>query len=62
MTVQHFFGDDDYVVPKGPVPTEAETTLAGMDCDHPKMDECHKGCGHWVCPDCGISFDDGAGG
>ena len=58
MTMQHFFGEDDYVVSKK---IEVETALAGMDCDHPNMKECHPKCGHWECPDCGLSFDDGAG-
>lgn len=32
-------------------------------CEHPRMAECHPGCGHWSCPDCGLSWDDwGEGG
>lgn len=23
------------------------------------MQECHPGCGHWHCADCGLSFDEG---
>lgn len=32
-------------------------------CDHPNMKECHPGCGHWSCDDCGLNWDDwGEGG
>ena len=32
-------------------------------CPHRRMRECHRGCGHWSCPDCGLGFDDmGEGG
>lgn len=32
-------------------------------CTHRRMRECHRGCGHLRCPDCGLSFDDfGEGG
>lgn len=27
-------------------------------CSHPDLAECHEGCGHWHCPDCGFSWDD----
>ena len=32
---------------------------AGATCEHPKMRECHEGCGHWSCSDCGLGFDEG---
>ena len=28
-------------------------------CEHPNMVECHEGCGHYSCPDCGLSWDEG---
>ena len=32
-----------------------------VGCAHPNMVECHPGCcGHFHCPDCGLSWDDGA--
>ncbi len=43
-----------------PNPLQLSELLKGITCDHPNMAECHKGCGHWTCPDCGVSFDDGA--
>lgn len=27
------------------------------ECDHRDMCECHVGCGHYNCPNCGLSFD-----
>ena len=33
----------------------------GAFCDHAKMAEYHKGCGHFACP-CGIAWDEGAEG
>lgn len=38
----------------------------GAMCTHPNMYECHPatadrpGCGHFYCPDCGLTWDDGA--
>ena len=32
-----------------------------VQCDHKRMKECHDKCGHWHCPDCDLSWDDGAG-
>jgi len=26
-------------------------------CEHPRMRECHPGCGHYHCPDCGLTWD-----
>jgi len=34
--------------------------LLGLSCEHPHMKECHPGCGHFECPDCGLTWDDGA--
>lgn len=37
----------------------------GATCAHPRMrcpngeSGCGKDCGHWWCPDCGLSWDDG---
>jgi hypothetical protein len=28
-------------------------------CKHERLAECHPGCGHWSCPDCDFSWDDG---
>ncbi len=39
---------------------EALTLLRGLTCAHRRMRECHVGCGHWSCPDCGLDWDDGA--
>lgn len=36
----------------------------GVTCVHPRMrcpSNCGKQCGHFYCPDCGLSWDDGAG-
>jgi hypothetical protein len=30
-------------------------------CDHRRMRTCCPGCGHWACPDCGLSYDARAG-
>lgn len=35
-----------------------DAVLRGVSCLHPRMRECHRGCGHWVCPDCGLFYDD----
>lgn len=32
------------------------------NCTHPRMAECCPGCGHWSCPDCDLSWDQGAEG
>lgn len=32
----------------------------GATCTHPRMRECHRGCGHYSCPDCGLEWDDHA--
>jgi len=37
---------------------DVEVILAGVSCLHRRMEECHPGCGHWHCPDCGLSWDD----
>jgi hypothetical protein len=37
----------------------ANRVLSGLSCEHPRMSECHPGCGHWHCPDCGLLWDDG---
>lgn len=34
---------------------------AGAACDHLNMDECHLNCGHWCCPDCGLTWNDEVG-
>lgn len=34
----------------------------GAECTHPHMTECHPGCGHFSCPDCGLYWDEGAEG
>ena len=40
----------------------------GATCAHPRMrcpngdSGCGKECGHWWCPDCGLSWDEGAEG
>ena len=39
-------------------PTLIARILRGITCNHRRMRECHEGCGHWSCPDCGVSFDD----
>jgi ribosomal protein L37AE/L43A len=31
----------------------------GATCEHPRMTECCPGCGHWHCPDCGLTYDEG---
>ena len=31
---------------------------AGATCEHPEMEECHEGCRHWSCLECGLYFDD----
>lgn len=38
----------------------AMEVLRGISCVHRRMRECHPGCGHWSCPDCGLTWDDGA--
>lgn len=30
-------------------------------CEHKRMKECCKGCGHYHCPDCGLEWDHYAG-
>lgn len=35
---------------------------AGATCGHENMVECHEGCGHFSCGDCGLSWDDGGEG
>lgn len=35
-----------------------EAILRGITCLHPRMRECHRGCGHWLCPDCGLFYDE----
>lgn len=35
--------------------------LVGLGCTHSRMRECHPGCGHFECPDCGLTWDEGAG-
>lgn len=33
----------------------------GAFCEHPRMNYCcTKPCGHLVCPDCGLAWDEGA--
>ena len=44
----------------GPAP-DPGVVLHGLDCTHPHMHECHPGCGHLSCPDCGLEWDDHAG-
>lgn len=38
--------------------TEADDVLKGLECEHPRMFECHPSCGHFHCPDCDLSWDD----
>jgi hypothetical protein len=38
---------------------EGELNFQGVACDHQRMIECHPGCGHFYCPDCGLTWDDG---
>jgi hypothetical protein len=33
-----------------------------QQCEHRRMRECHKGCGHYVCPDCGFFYDNASDG
>lgn len=42
-------------------PSGVAQVLAGIECDHAQMAECHPGCGHFSCP-CGVSWDEGAEG
>ena len=37
----------------------AARVLNGLQCLHSRMGECHPGCGHWHCPDCGLTYDEG---
>ncbi len=41
-------------------PSDAETVLRGLECDHAQMRECHLDCGHFTCSLCGVSWDEGA--
>ncbi len=34
----------------------------GALCLHNRMRECHPGCGHYKCPDCGLTWDESAEG
>lgn len=36
--------------------------LIGLNCAHMRMRECHKGCGHYYCPKCGLTWDEAAEG
>lgn len=42
--------------------TPTQVILVGLSCLHVRMRECHPGCGHWSCPDCDLSWDDGGEG
>ena len=35
--------------------------LRGLGCTHSRMNECHPGCRHFYCSDCGVTWDEGAG-
>jgi hypothetical protein len=42
---------------------EGDGVPAGATCTHPRMrcpSNCGKPCGHWFCPDCGLTWDDRA--
>jgi len=60
------FGLDDPVVKNGTF-KQWEEPPVGATCTHPRMrcpngeNGCGKACGHWWCPDCGLSWDEGAG-
>lgn len=43
-----------------PAPKRVKVELP-PECDHHRMRECHPRCGHFICPDCGLSWDRGAG-
>lgn len=45
---------------KAECPFFQEMIPEGATCTHPDMTECHPGCGHFYCPDCGLTWDDGA--
>jgi len=40
-------------------PLFAELVPPGAMCTHPMMNECHLGCGHFYCPGCGLTWDNG---
>ena len=44
-----------------PCPEGSDPRPRGATCEHPNMRECHEGCGHYYCSDCGLSFDEQAG-
>jgi hypothetical protein len=39
-----------------------EDLLFALGCAHEAMTECCDGCGHFHCPDCGLSWDEAAEG
>jgi len=57
---------DLIVPPEPPVKDNVVPLPVGVTCTHPLMrcpsgtNGCGKPCGHWWCPDCGLSWDDGA--
>jgi hypothetical protein len=42
-------------------PWMVAAVMRGFTCNHKKMKECHPGCGHYYCPDCGLAWDDYSG-
>ena len=55
----------DTTTPTEPVTRELSAPPIGATCTHPRMrcpngtHGCGKACGHWWCPDCGLSWDEG---
>ncbi len=44
-----------------PIPKNAPIKELPKNCEHKRMKTCHPKCGHWYCPDCDLTWDDGAG-
>jgi hypothetical protein len=36
--------------------------LVGLTCEHRQLRECHPGCGHFWCSQCGLTWDEAAEG
>ena len=51
--------DDPYEFNVRPETAAWNKVLLGWACNHPNMSECCVGCGHYSCPDCGLTWDDG---